>query len=308
MMLPETFDLRKTPVTLIHHAAHCAHDTPPGSLSALEGCLKGDSAVIEIDVIPLGDGSFALLHDQNLEVDTNGRGKAPQMKRDRVQNLYYKVNGEVSQEKVGFLEDAIDLFKAYPKTQRLQLDLKPFAPLTRAILSDFLALLAPVKDRILVTSVADWALRSLANFAPDLFLGFDPLLYIDIAGEEPRPEGIPPFRVGAYGLLDDHPLSAYQWGPLGDYLAARAGALLVQVPKGCAWFVRAVLLQEALEAGFDWIEFLHRQGSTVDGWTFDVSQPDQIKLAQSLLDHGIDFLTTDTPAQLATYLPAKTIF
>jgi len=307
-MLPETLDLRKNPVTLIHHAAHCAHDMPPGSLLALEGCLQKGSAVIEIDVIPLGDGSFALLHDQNLEVDTTGYGKATEMKRGQVKNLYYKVNDKVSQEKVGFLEDAIDLFKAYPNTQRLQLDLKPFAPLTRAILSDFLALLAPVKDRILVTSVVDWALRSLANCAPDLSLGFDPLLYIDIADEKPRPEGIPPFRVGAYGMMDDHPLSAYQWGPLGDYLAARAGALLVQVPKGCAWFIRAVLLQKALEAGFDWIAFLHQQGSTVDGWTFDVSQPEQIKLAQSLVDHGIDYLTTDSPTQLAAYLSAKTIF
>jgi len=307
-MLPETFDLRKTPVTLIHHAAHCAHDIPPGSLSALEGCLQKGSAVIEIDVIPLRDGSFALLHEQNLEGETNGYGKATTMKRDQVENMYYKVNDKVSQEKVGFLEDAIDLFRAYPKTQRLQLDLKPFAPLTRAVLSDLLAILTPVKDRILVTSVADWALRSLANFAPDLSLGFDPLLYIDIADEDPRPEGIPPFRVGAYGLLDDHPLSAYQWGPLGDYLAARAGALLVQVPKGCAWFIRAILLQQSLEAGFDWIKFLHQQGSSVDGWTIDVSQPEQIKLAQSLVDHGIDFLTTDTPAQLAPYLPAKTIY
>ena len=306
-MLPETFDIRKNPVTLIHHAAHCTNNIPPGSLSALEGCLQKGSAVIEIDVIPLGDGSFALLHDQNLEVGTSGYGKATEMKRGQVKKLYYKVNDKVSQEKVGFLEDAIDLFKSYPNTQRLQLDLKPFTPLTRATLSDFLAILAPVKDRILVSSVVDWALRSLASCAPYLSLGFDPLIYIDITGEKPRPEGIPPFRVGAYGLMDDHPLSAYQWGPLGDYFAARAGALLVQVPKGCTWHIRAVLLQQVLEAGFNWIEFLHQQGSTVNGWTIDASQPEHIDLAQFLVDHGIDSLTTDTPARLASYLPAKTI-
>ncbi len=259
-------------------------------------------------MIPLGDGSFALLHDNNLKLDTNGEGNAVDMDRGKVEKLQYKVNNKVSDEKVGFLEDAIDLLKAYPNTKQLQIDLKPFTPLTRAVLSDFLRLLAPVKDRILVTSVVDWALRSLAAYAPDLALGFDPLIYLDIVDEEPRPEGIPPFRVGAYGLLDDHPLSAYQWGAPIEYYAARAGALLVQAPKGCAWFIRAALIQKMLTAGFDWIEFLHQKGATVDGWTIDISQPDQVTLAQSLVEHGIDYLTTDTPARLAAYLPAITIF
>jgi len=159
-----------------------------------------------------------------------------------------------------------------------------------------------------VTSVVDWALRSLAYYDPDIALGFDPQIYLDLVDEEPRPEGIPPFRVGAYGLLDDHPLSAYQWGAPREYYAARAGALLVQAPKGCAWFIRAALIQKMLKAGFDWIEFLHQKGSTVDGWTIDINQPDQITLAQSLVEHGIDYLTTDTPARLAANLPAITIF
>ena len=307
-MLHETFELRKKPVTLIQHAANCSQDLPPGSISALEECLKKGLAVVEIDVIPLGDGSFALLHDNKLKVDTNGEGNDVKMDRGQVEKLHYKVNNTVSDEKVGFLEDAIGLLKAYPKTKQLQIDLKPFTPLTRAVLSDFLRLLAPVKERVLVTSVVDWALRSLACYDPDLALGFDPLIYIDIVDEEPRPEDIPPFRVGAYGLLDDHPLSAYQWGAPQEYYAARAGALLVQAPKGCAWFIRAALLQQMLKAGFDWIEFLHQQGSTVDGWTIDITQPDQITLAQTLVEHGIDYLTTDTPARLAANLPAITIF
>jgi len=307
-MLHETFELRKNPVTLIQHAANCSEEHPPGSLSALEGCLKKGSAVIEIDVIPLGDGSFALLHENDLKIDTNGEGKAVEMGRVQVEKLHYKVNNTVSDEKVGFLEDAIDLLKAYPNTKQLQIDLKPFTPLTRAVLSDFLRLLALVKERILVTSVVDWALRSLAYYDPDIALGFDPQIYLDLVDEEPRPEGIPPFRVGAYGLLDDHPLSAYQWGAPREYYAARAGALLVQAPKGCAWFIRAALIQKMLKAGFDWIEFLHQKGSTVDGWTIDINQPDQITLAQSLVEHGIDYLTTDTPARLAANLPAITIF
>lgn len=306
-MLPETLDARDNPVTLIHHAAHCGHDAPPGSLSALEACLKAGAAVVEIDVIPLADGSFALLHDQNLEADTTGNGKAPQMKRAQIESLTYAVDGRVTGEKIGFLESAVALLAAHPDTQRLQLDLKPFTPLTQAVLREFCTLIQPVKERIQVTSVSDWALRALARFSPDLSVGFDPLLYLDLAEGDPRPENVPPFRIGAYGLRDDHPLSAYQWGPLGDYFAARAGALLVQAPKGCQWFIRAELIKMALDAGFDWIDFLHQNGSKVDGWTIDVEQPEHIKLAQLLVARGVDALTTDHPARLAAHLHAETL-
>ena len=307
-MLPETLHQRKTPITLIHHAANCGCDAPSGSLQALKHCLDSGAATIEIDVIPLADGSFALLHDQHLEGETSGMGRAPAMTRGQIEHLTYKMNGEITDEKIGFLEDAIGLLKDHPEAHCLQLDLKPYTPLTRGVLRGFLEILAAVKDRILVTSVSDWAVRSLARFAPDLALGFDPLLYLDIEGQEPRPADVPPFRIGAYGLRDDHPLSAYQWGPLGDYFAARAGALLVQAPQGCEWFIRAELLKMAYDAGFDWIDFLHQNGSKVDGWTIDVDQPDQVDLARFLVDHGVDKLTTDTPARLAEQLLSATKF
>jgi glycerophosphoryl diester phosphodiesterase len=306
-MLPETLHIRKTPVTLIHHAANCGHQEPSTSLAALKRCLESGAHKIEIDIIPLADASFALLHDPDLAADTSGKGNATRMKRAEINRLSYKKDGKVTSEKVGFLEGAVDLLAQHPDTQCLQLDLKPFTPLTRGVLKEFVTIIEPVKDRIQVTSVADWAVRALARFAPELALGFDPLLYLDLVEDEPRPETIPPFRIGAYGLLDDHPLSAYQWGPLGDYFAARAGALFAQVPAGCEWFIRAEILKMAFDAGFDWIDFLHQNGSRVDGWTINISEPDQIQIAQFLVDHNIDELTTDTPKQLAAYLSSDTV-
>jgi glycerophosphoryl diester phosphodiesterase len=188
------------------------------------------------------------------------------------------------------------------------LDLKPYTPLTQATLREFVRILAPVLDRIQVTSVSDWAVRSLRRFSPELSLGFDPLLYLDLVDDEPRPEGIPPFRVGAYGLRDDHPLSSYQWGPLGEYFAARAAALHVQAPEGCEWYIRAELLEKALKAGFDWVQFLHQQGSRVDGWTINAADPKQVRLAETLVDLGVDELTTDTPALLAKKLGVKAVY
>ena len=298
---------REKPITLIHHAANCGHDDPPGSLSALQKCLSAGAAFIEIDLIPIADGSFALLHAPDLEEDTNGSGSAPEMTREQIETLKYVHKGRVTEESVGFLEGAIELLKQFPQAKRLQLDLKPFSPLNQHMLRNFISTIEPVIDRIQMASYADWAVRTLSIHSPDLALGFDPLLYLDLVEDEPRPDDVPPFRVGAYGLLDDHPLSAYQWGSARDYFAARAEALLAQVPRGCEWFIRAEILKMALDAGFNWIEFLHQHGSTVDGWTIEVNDPAQIEIAQTLVDKGIDKLTTDTPAELAAHLIAKTI-
>jgi glycerophosphoryl diester phosphodiesterase len=276
-------------------------------LAALAKCLEMGVAKVEIDVIPLADGSFALLHDPNLEQSTTGKGNAVGMGRAEVENLHYVVDSIASDEKVGFLEGAVTLLQAHPATLCLQLDLKPFTPLTSGVIDAFLGILDPVRDRVQVTSVADWAIRALAKQQPQLELGFDPLLYLDIVDDEPRPENIPPFRVGAYGLRDDHPLSSFQWGSPRDYFAARAAALLAQVPEGIEWFIRGEVLKVALDSGFDWIDFLHKNGSRVDGWTIDAAQPEQICLAQTLVDQGIDELTSDSPAQLAPYLPAGAV-
>ena len=299
--------LQRKTVRLIHHAANGSHHEPAGSLAALEYCLASGASKIEIDVIPLVDGSFVLLHDPNLETATNGSGNVVQMTREAVENLCYLHNGAVTNEKVGFLVDAIDLLVQSTATQVLQLDFKPYTPLTRSVLEALLKIVIPVKDRIQVSSVADWAVRALKDAEPNLALGFDPLLYLDLVDEEPRPENIPPFRVGAYGLLDDHPLSAFQWGGLGDYFAARAAALLAQVPAGCEWYIRADLLKIALDAGFDWIDFLHQKSSTVAGWTIDITKPDQVQIARNLCDHGIDELTTNSPSGLAKRLDSDTI-
>ena len=120
-----------------------------------------------------------------------------------------------------------------------------------------------------------------------LALGFDPLLYLDVVAKTPRPEGVPPFRVGAYGYLDEHPLAVQRWGNLGDYFAARAEALMQLAPANATWFLNAELLDDALNSKFDWIDFLHSIGCLVDAWTVDLNRSD---LAKRLVDAGIDYL------------------
>ena len=277
--------------TLILHSANLDPTLPCGSLIALEESLKANITYIEVDLIPLKNGDFALLHDPQLEHTTNAKGSVSDFTAQEVKVISYKN----SPFKLGTLSQAVQLLENYPVSGFLQLDLKPYAPLTPAILQNLVNLIKPVEDSILVSSVADWAIRLLKKLAPNLKLGFDPLLYLDLVGKETREEGVPPFRVGAFGYLDDHPLAAQRWGPLKDYFEARAEALLQQVPTDVTWFINAQLLDEALQAGFNWIQYLQNQGNLVDAWTLDM---DRSALAMRMKQAGVNFITTNQLVEL----------
>jgi len=62
------------PVTLIHHSARRGHRHPPNSIAGLEYCLAAGARIIEVDISPLADGEFALLHGPRLESGAAGSG------------------------------------------------------------------------------------------------------------------------------------------------------------------------------------------------------------------------------------------
>lgn len=289
----------------IHHAATLGGRFPPSSLSGLAACLDAGAAIIEIDLVPLADGDFALLHDGHLDATTDGSGSVAEATAEQVREFRLRWRGALTGEPVGTLSQAVALVAAHDGLAELQLDLKPFTPLTDAVLAALLRQIAPIRPRVRVTSVADWALRRLRRLDPGLALGFDPLLYLDVErSPEPEKKGgmrIPPHHTGAYGYLDDHPLAADRWGEAHEYLAARAEGLAAQVAAG-TWYVRATLLARMLADGFDWIDWLHRHGIQVAAWTLNPAQPHHIALARRLSALGVDRITTDDPAGLAAVL------
>jgi glycerophosphoryl diester phosphodiesterase len=123
--------------------------------------------------------------------------------------------------------------------------------------------------------------------------------------EQARPAGVPPFRVGSYGYRDDHPLASERWGTDAAYFAARAEALLMQAPAGAMWYLRAALLWDVLQSGFDWIAFLHQNGSRAAAWTLDAGQPEHETMAARLAEAGIDAITTNTPDRLERVLRSE---
>jgi glycerophosphoryl diester phosphodiesterase len=296
-----------TPVLLIHHATNRGKPYHTGSLRGLRGCLEAKARIVELDIISLLDGEFALLHDQRLEKGTDGKGLVSLTTADEVQCLHYLRKGGKAGEPVGVLSQVIACVLEYPYLQELQLDLKPEAILSDNVLKRLLRLIEPVKSKIRVSSPADWALRRLRVLDSELLLGFDPFLYLDVSAKG-HLRGTPPFRVGAYGYRDDHPIGSRRWGPPRDYLAARAEALCLQVPDNKMWYLRASLLSRALDEGFNWIAYLHAQGAEVTAWTLDPGKRGDVELAQRLVAAGVDRISTNDAPNLAAALDGAVEF
>jgi glycerophosphoryl diester phosphodiesterase len=294
----------KPSILLIHHATNRGYHYPPNSMRGLKACLDVGARVVEIDISLMADGDFLLLHNGVLDGGTSGSGPVVALTADQAMDLYLTWQGTVTEEPVGLLSQALDLVSSCSQPVELQLDLKPQTPLDEKALANLVAALQPVKDRVRVTSVADWALRRLSTLDADLPLGFDPLLYLDVSPHETEEYGVPvpPFRQGAYGYWDDHPLATRRWGVTADYLAARAEALWAQSPPAGVWYIRARLLAQALADGFDWIAYLHARGAQVAAWTLNADCSSDVELAWRLATAGVDRITTDDPPALAQAL------
>jgi glycerophosphoryl diester phosphodiesterase len=285
---------------LIHHAANNEGSYPSGSLAALQNCVDAGVRWVEVDLIPLADGDFVLLHDVNLESASNGSGTVIEKRKVDLSNLFYRqIDGSLSSYCLNTLSEVADWVKNQISPTQIQLDLKPYAPLTLPVLESLLNHLKPIRERVLISSTADWAIRLLHRLDPHIRLGFDPLLYLDLINETPRPPGVPPLREGAYGLLDEHPLSIHRWGTDGAYFAARAEALAQQAPAESIWYLNAWVLEKALDAGFNWVEFLHQRGSQVAAWTLDLPH---LNLVVKLIEHEVDLITTNQAVQLRDIL------
>ncbi len=296
-------DCTHSPI-LIHHAAKRGHNHPPSSLRAIRACLDAGARVIEVDISPLKDGDFLLFHNQRLEDGTDGSGLVADQAASEVRQLHYTRERGENSEPVGFLNQALELLRLHPQTVELQLDLKPYTRYTDSLLMNLLRAVEPVKDRIRVTSPADWAIRRLRALDADLPLGFDPILYFNVGSDEERDPRKPPFRLGEYGYWDDHPLASRRWGETKEYLAVRAEALWVQAPSAAVWYIPAQTLELTLNDGFDWIMYLHGCGAEVDVWTLNPDRVEHIAVAQRLIAAGVDRITTtDAPAMAAALEP-----
>jgi len=290
---------------IVHHKAALDGSTPPNSLAGVEACLGAGAAFIEVDITALAGEDYLLVHDDDLSHETTGTGSVAATRPGDVRDLRLrKRDGTATEHPPALLSEVVRAMVALPGHTRLQLDFKnviPFAddePLDRLI-----SLIAPLEDRVIVSTGADWQLRRLRKRAPWLDLGFDVHFVIDW-----RPDGapvdprIPPYRKGAYGYWDDHPLATQRFYPAPAYLAERCEMMVSLVPGLSTFYIDHRLLAQSLDDGFNWAAALHDYGLKLDAWTLDTDNPTAVAHAQRLLAAGVDQFTTNTPAALRDLL------
>jgi glycerophosphoryl diester phosphodiesterase len=292
---------------IVHHmAALDPSQNPPNSLRAVQDSLQAQAAVIEVDLTPLKDADFLLVHDPILESETTGEGNVNECTPEKTKTLRIKHRGTLTEHPLALLSEVVAAFIAAANTTRLQLDYKAVYPSTDdEPLRRLIRLIEPLGKQVIVSTGADWHLRKLQQLAPWLDIGFDIGFYLDWRDpswkEDPRN---PPYQRGAYDYHDDHILAHTRILPTADYLAERCEELLCWVPTARIWYVSHHLLAHALNDGFNMAEWLHQHNVKLDAWTLDVDKPVALANAMRLRDANVDLFTTNTPNALASHLKA----
>ena len=255
------------------------------SAAAIRECVDAGVARLEIDVHSLTGGDYVVSHERRLERETTGAGSIGAATVDDVRA-------------VRFLDDAADgpsllsdvVAIARGGATELQLDLKDWRPMEHARLQSLLNVVAPIKERVIVTAGEDWNLRLLHDADPTLAIGFDPGRYIGWGQDEP----FLPRALGAYGYRDDHPLAIGKTVTAPEYLHARFEAFASQCPAAREMFLDYRLFLQMLDDGFNAAGWLHDHSTDVTVWTVDHgSTPDAA--VERMVDAGVDRITTNTP-------------
>lgn len=257
------------------------------SMPAIRECLEAGAARIEIDVHSLDGPDYIVYHDRHLESLTDGKGSIGRVTADTVRTVH-------------FIGDPLDrppllsevIAAARDHDTELQLDLKDWRLLSDERLQTLCDVVAPMKDRIIVSSGQDWNLRRLHGADPDLRTGFDPGHYLDYAIE--GSDVILPHRMGAYGYRDDNPLAFGRTEPTRDYLRERMRMLLLMVPGARELFFNFRMVLQMLDDGFNPAEWLHERGIALTVWTPDYSGAESCRWLERLMDAGVDHVTTNT--------------
>jgi|SRR5581483_2584359 glycerophosphoryl diester phosphodiesterase len=298
-----------TPVIVHHMAALDDSGAPPNSLAALQACLQDQAVFVEVDVTALAHDDYLLVHDDVLESETSGHGAVASCTVAQARELSIQWRGEITAHRVPLLSEVVDLFLHAPAPTRLQLDFKNVIPLPDdEPLQRLIRLIAPLGERVLVSSGADWQLRKLRKLAPWLHLGFDIMFYIDWEpnGKTRDPRAFPKQR-GAYGYYDDHMLASARYWSIAEYLRDRCESFAGLVPDVSVFYVDHRLLAQSLTDGFNWAEALHERGIKLDAWTMDVTNPSAVQNARRLREAGVDLFTTNTPHALAQLLDIQKV-
>jgi glycerophosphoryl diester phosphodiesterase len=250
-------------VLLKWHKLRRAADDPPFSLANLRAGLAC-GASLEIDIRLLADGAWVCLHDDVLDEETDGHGRVAGLDSEAIRRL--RIAG------AGFapplLTEVTALVAAAPETGAcLQLDLKePAKTLTEAGVESFVAAIAPVAGRCLLSGVEFDPVARLGSGVPGLRLGYDP--YELAEGRD---------------LADRRTMEAF------------VAEVFAIAPAADAFYLYHRFVGAALALGFNPLKRLKENGAIIDIWTLDPTTPRVIAILEEVIAAGADQITTNDP-------------
>lgn len=275
-------------VIFVAHMAVLSGDHARNSRGAIAECLDASVARIEIDIHSLDGGDYVVYHDRRLDTQTTGTGSIGHATPDDIRAVRFRER----EDRPPLLSEVVEM--ALECESEIQLDLKDWRPMPDDRLRVLAEVVAPIAERVIVSTGQDWNLRRLHRVAPHIAHGFDPGHYIDHATE--GQSVFLPRTMSAYGYRDDHPISFGKTETPADYLRERMEALGLQAPAAREYFLSYRLVLQMLDDGFNPAEFLHHRGIDANVWTFDHHGPDSVRTLGRLADAGIDRVTTNTLA------------
>ncbi len=268
------------------------------SIEAIAECFEANVGRIEIDIHSLAGDDYVVYHDQRFETHTTHTGAAGGATPDDVRAMrFVERDGRPP-----LLSEVVDLARGCET--ELQLDWKDLRLVSPARLRALADVVAPIRERVIVSSPQDWNLRRLRAAAPEVPQGFDPGHYIDHMIEQH--EVVLPRQAGAYGYRDDHPMAFGRGNPVGDYLESRMEMLELQSPGAREWFLNFRLVLQMLGDGFNPAGWLHERGIGANAWTADYPGGATVEMVERLIDAGIERVTTNTaPAWVEAFAASE---
>lgn len=92
-----------------HRGTH--NEFPENSMASFKRGIELGIDVIELDVRHTKDDSLVVMHDGSVDRTTNGTGKVSDLTFEEVRKLRLKFNGQLTEEQVPTLEEALNLAK-----------------------------------------------------------------------------------------------------------------------------------------------------------------------------------------------------
>ncbi len=230
-------------------------------------------AALEVDLRPLADGQFALLHDDLLDRETTGEGPVREITTAELRRLSMRAPDGTPEPRTPLTFDDLSMLIARMATgdALVHLDVKASADaLTDEHITRFRRLAKPIEHRLEVGG-RDWASVSrLTDGTGRMARGFDP----------------------TYEILN-HP-------ELDKRAFARLLSELREATKGAdTYYLHHATIAMWLAAGINPVAVLKKNGAKAEAWTIDLGLPNVRDLVVLLARAGVDRLITDDAVGLA---------